>query len=69
MDKYIGNKKVILCGIDAFLKQKGVRNGLFIDVFAGTTNVSQYFKQKGYSIICNDINEFSYVFGKVYIEI
>lgn len=68
MDKYIGNKKTIVNGIEAFLKKKKIKNGLFIDIFAGTTNVSQYFKQKGYSIICNDINEFSYAFGKVYIE-
>lgn len=68
MDKYIGNKKVIVDGIEVFLKKKKIKKGMFIDIFAGTTNVSQYFKQKGYSIICNDINDFSYVFGKVYIE-
>lgn len=68
MDKYIGNKKVIVDGIESFLNKKGIKNGMFIDAFAGTTNVSQYFKQKGYSIICNDINEFSYAFGKVYVE-
>lgn len=68
MDKYIGNKKVIVDGIEAFFKKKKIKKGMFIDIFAGTTNVSQYFKQKGYSIICNDINDFSYVFGKVYVE-
>lgn len=68
MDKYIGNKKVIVDGIEAFLRKKKIKNGIFIDVFSGTTNVSQYFKQKGYSIICNDINDFSYVFGKAYVE-
>lgn len=68
MDKYIGNKKVIVEGIEAFLKKKKVKNGLFIDAFAGTTNVSQYFKQKGFGIVCNDVNDFSYIFGKVYIE-
>lgn len=68
MDKYIGNKKVIVGGIEAFLKKKKIEKGMFIDIFSGTTNVSQYFKQKGYSIICNDINDFSYAFGKVYIE-
>ncbi len=68
MDKYIGNKKVIVDGIESFLNKKGIKNGMLIDAFAGTTNVSQYFKQKGYSIICNDINEFSYAFGKVYVK-
>lgn len=68
MDKYIGNKKVIVDGIESFLKKKRIKNGMFIDAFSGTTNVSQYFKQRGYSIICNDINEFSYALGKVYVE-
>ncbi|MFQ9922028.1 MAG: DNA adenine methylase [Beduini sp.] len=68
MDKYIGNKKAILEGIEKFLIAKNIESGLFIDVFSGTTNVGQYFKQRGYSIISNDINDFSYVFGKVYIQ-
>lgn len=68
MDKYIGNKKSILEGIEKFLIGKNVESGLIIDAFSGTTNVGQYFKQRGYSIISNDINDFSYVFGKVYIQ-
>lgn len=68
MDKYIGNKKVIVDGIKEFLEQKGILDGLIIDVFAGTTNVSQYFKQRGFDVISNDINEFSYVLGKAYLE-
>ena len=68
MDKYIGNKKVIVDGIEEFLKSKDITQGLFIDVFSGTTNVAQYFKQRGYSIACNDINHFSYVLGKTYIQ-
>lgn len=68
MEKYIGNKKSIVAGIEKFLLQKGIHKGLFIDAFSGTTNVGQYFKQRGYSVICNDINEFSFVLGKVYIE-
>ena len=68
MDKYIGNKKSILEGIESFLHDKKIQNGLIIDAFSGTTNVGQYFKQRGFSIICNDINDFSYILGKVYIE-
>ncbi len=68
MEKYIGNKKSIVDGISAFLNAKGINKGVFIDVFSGTTNVGQYFKQRGYSVICNDINEFSFVLGKAYIE-
>ena len=68
MEKYIGNKKSILEGIEKFLLGKGIESGLIIDAFSGTTNVGQYFKQRGYSIVSNDINDFSYVFGKVYIQ-
>lgn len=68
MEKYIGNKKSILEGIENFLSDKGIESGLIIDAFSGTTNVGQYFKQRGYSIISNDINDFSYIFGKVYIQ-
>lgn len=68
MEKYIGNKKSILEGIEKFLLRKGIKSGIIIDAFSGTTNVGQYFKQRGYSVISNDINDFSYVFGKVYLQ-
>lgn len=68
MDKYIGNKKTILDGIEEFLSAKDIVSGLLIDAFSGTTNVGQYFKQRGFSVVSNDINDFSYVLGKVYIE-
>ena len=68
MDKYIGNKKTIVDGIYRFMLDNNITSGLFVDAFSGTTNVSQFFKQQGFSVICNDINEFSYILGKVYIE-
>ena len=68
MDKYIGNKKSILESIEQFLTSKGINSGLIIDAFSGTTNVGQYFKQRGFSIVSNDVNELSYIMGKVYIE-
>lgn len=68
MDKYIGNKKAIVDGIYDLLVTKGTESGLFIDVFSGTTNVGQYFKQRDFSIVSNDISEMSFVLGKAYIE-
>lgn len=68
MDKYIGNKKAIIDEIHEFLIKKNFESGVFLDVFAGTTNVGQYFKQRGYSIVSNDINEMSYVLGMAYIK-
>lgn len=68
MEKYIGNKKSIVSDIYAFIDEGQIRNNLLIDVFSGTTNVGQFFKQKGYSIVSNDINALSYVLGVAYIK-
>lgn len=68
MDKYIGNKKSILPEIEAFIQSKGVTSGVFFDAFTGTTNVAQYFKQRGFSIVANDSNEFCYVLQRAYLR-
>ena len=67
--KYIGNKKRLLNFIDAVVQAEGLpKKGTFIDVFAGTTNVAQYYKKKGYKIIANDFMTYSYVFQQSYIK-
>lgn len=38
-----------------------------LDAFSGTTRVSQGFKLSGYSVDCNDLAEYSKVFGEAYI--
>ena len=67
---YIGSKYSILSYIDEviedFVKPKKVIT--FCDIFSGTGVVSQYFKEKGYNIIANDIQYFSYVLLKGLIE-
>ena len=68
MEKYIGNKKSILPDIEEFLITKKIQKGIFLDAFSGTTNVGQYFKQRGFDVISNDVNKFCYVLGKTYIE-
>ncbi len=70
MEKYIGNKSKI-CRQIFEVTQKSMLESLnytLFDPFAGTTNVSRYFKRHGINIICNDINDLSYVFAKCYIE-
>ena len=37
------------------------------DLFAGTLSVSLSLKQRGYRVISNDINKFSYVFGRAFL--
>ena len=41
---------------------------VFADLFAGTGVVGKTFKEKGYRIISNDIQYYSYVLNKHYIE-
>lgn len=43
-------------------------NKTFADLFAGTGVVGKTFKQKGYRIISNDIQYYSYVLNKHFIE-
>lgn len=37
------------------------KSGVFVDLFSGTGSVAKYFKDKGYSIISNDIMTYSYI--------
>ena len=50
-----------------FVKPKN-NNLVFCDIFSGTGVVGKYFKKKGYSVISNDIQYYSYVTAKHFIE-
>lgn len=73
---YIGSKYSLIdfleTSIDKTLKlhneTKKPSEMVFADLFAGTGVVSGSFKQKGYSIIANDIQYYSYVITKHMIE-
>ena len=67
---YIGSKYSILSYIDEVIEDftKSKKNTVFCDIFAGTGVVSNYFKEKGYNIIANDIQYFSYVTLKGIVE-
>ena len=68
---YIGSKFSILEYIDEtindFVKPKDKRLTL-CDIFSGTGTVGKYFKKKGYNIISNDIQYYSYITAKHFIE-
>ncbi len=68
---YIGSKYSILSYIDEVIEDFTVAkdNTVFCDIFAGTGVVSKYFKEKGYNIIANDIEYFSYVTLKALVEV
>ena len=68
--RFIGSKRLLLKNID-YVIQENIKNhnklNTFCDIFAGTTIVSQYFKNK-YQIISNDLLYFSYCLQKTYVE-
>ncbi|ONI41568.1 modification methylase [Candidatus Epulonipiscium fishelsonii] len=69
---YIGSKYSLLDflveTIDGVTGRRQGNNLVFADVFAGTGIVGATFKNKGYDIISNDIQHYSYVLNKHYIE-
>lgn len=68
---YIGSKFSILDYIDEtiedFAKPKD-KNITLCDIFSGTGTVGKYFKKKGYNIISNDIQYYSFITAKHFIE-
>ena len=68
---YIGSKISIIDfideTIDKFVDSKN-SDLVFCDIFSGTATVGKYFKEKGYTIISNDIQYYSYMIAKHFIE-
>ena len=51
MEKYIGNKKRILSHIsNLVIAQTSGKFTSFLDIFAGTNNVSKFFKRAGFHV-------------------
>lgn len=67
---YIGSKLSLLPFLDESIS-KVVKNlpndATFCDLFSGTASVGKYFKKKGYHIIANDLQYYSYVLSRQYI--
>lgn len=66
---YIGSKKSLLQFLEESIYQVvGKKNFTFLDLFAGTGIVGQHFKSKGHKVIANDLQYYSFVLNKNYIE-
>ncbi|OOB77150.1 MAG: modification methylase [Epulopiscium sp. Nuni2H_MBin001] len=69
---YIGSKYSLLDflsnTIEEVTKIRSGENRTFADLFAGTGVVGARFKQKGYKVISNDMQYYSYVLNKHAIE-
>jgi len=65
---YIGSKLSLLEFLEESINKVVDKNcNTFCDLFAGTGIVGSYFKKKGYRIIANDIQYYSYVLNRHYI--
>lgn len=65
---YIGSKLSLLQFLDdSIASVAGEDYDTFCDLFAGTGIVGSYFKKKGYRIVANDIQYYSYVLNRHYI--
>lgn len=65
---YIGSKLSLLNFLEESIDKVVDKNcDTFCDLFAGTGIVGRYFKKKGYKIIANDIQYYSYVLNRHYI--
>lgn len=65
---YIGSKLSLLEFLEESIDKVVDKNcGTFCDLFAGTGIVGSYFKKKGYKVIANDIQYYSYVLNRHYI--
>src|SRR3989338_5314707 len=66
---YIGSKLSLLEFLEESInKVVGKNCDTFCDLFAGTGIVGRYFKTKGYKIIANDIQYYSYVLNRIDVK-
>lgn len=65
---YIGSKLKLLQFLESSIsKVVKEKNYTFSDLFAGTGIVGRYFKQKGHSVMANDMQYYSFVLNKNYV--
>jgi len=65
---YIGSKKSLLDFLEESIDEVTDKDcHVFCDLFAGTGTVGTHFKKKGYKIIANDIQYYSFVLNRHYV--
>jgi adenine-specific DNA-methyltransferase len=66
---YIGSKRRLIGLIDRAVSKTGVTGGVFGDLFAGSGVVSRYAKARGFRVIANDWEPYSYVLNSAIISL
>lgn len=61
--RYLGNKTKLIPFIQDVIKKHNIKGKIFIDLFAGTGSVGDYFKET-YTVIANDFMYYSYVLNQ-----
>lgn len=67
---YIGSKQKLAPWIKSVLEQvypHDLKNAVFADLFAGTGQVSRFLKKDVFKIICNDLENYSFILNSHYI--
>ncbi|NVJ52573.1 MAG: DNA adenine methylase [Campylobacteraceae bacterium] len=67
IQRYLGNKTSFIDEIIKEIDKLCNKEDYVCDIFSGTLSVSMKLKEKGYKVISNDINRFSYCFGKSHL--
>ena len=57
---YIGNKRKLLALIAHGIQSTGVRDGVFVDLFTGSSAVARLAKTLGFQVLANDWEPYSY---------
>ena len=68
---YIGSKFSLLNFLQEGIETtvNGLRGGTLLDIFAGTGAVGRHFKARGYHIVANDIQYYSYCMNRALVGI
>lgn len=67
MEKYLGNKTSLLPLLGQFVEQRAPDARSISDLFAGTTNVSRYFRLRNFDVAVGDLNRFTYILAHTYL--
>lgn len=67
--RYIGSKKTLKDWIfNEISKKIKVENSVFCDLFAGSCEITKEAKREGAFVIANDLQYYSYILAKYYLE-
>ncbi len=68
LNRYLGNKTALLDDILGSVSEAASPGDLICDIFSGSLSVSLALKRSGYRVAANDINLFSAVLGRAYLQ-